>query len=122
MVVINDYYILKREDIKGFVSQGLEFWKDIDDEHLEYIKKDTEELLTVDYDAVILVERPMDDFVMIAVGVYNKSSAVDFAKEIQYLMSGAELSYGEIAYINDILVEIGKKYNLTEEFVENGVI
>lgn len=46
----------------------------------------------------------------------------EFARKWQYWVEGQDLSYGELAEWSAFFEEIGKKFDLTDEFKENGII
>lgn len=56
----------------------------------------------------------------------NKFMTVDEAREFavdwQQWASEQSLSYGELALWQGYFTEIGKKFNLTNEFKENGIL
>lgn len=51
-----------------------------------------------------------------------KEEARQYAIEYQSLVSKSNLSYGEISIIQDELTKLAEKFDLTEEFKENGLI
>ena len=54
--------------------------------------------------------------------IKNKGEARDLAIAWQYWASEQSLSYGELAYYQDIFYILAKKYNLVREFKENGIV
>lgn len=54
--------------------------------------------------------------------VDNAGDARDGAIYWQELFSERDISFGELAEWQAIFSELGDKYNLTEEFEENGII
>lgn len=57
---------------------------------------------------------------------YKTVSTADGARELaidwQNWASEQSLSYGELADWQGLFIELGKKFNLTDEFEENGII
>jgi len=54
--------------------------------------------------------------------VNNKEEARSMAIAWQSWASEQSLSYGELAYYQDIFYTLAKKYNLIREFKENGIL
>jgi len=54
--------------------------------------------------------------------VQNKEQAHDLAVEWQHWQSEQSLSWAEVAEWCDFFEALGKKFDLTEEFHENGII
>jgi hypothetical protein len=64
----------------------------------------------------------MSYFVTISDDIKNKAQARDYAQKWQVWSSEQNLSYGELAFWSDYFTELGRKYNLTDEFKDNGII
>lgn len=54
--------------------------------------------------------------------VTSEGQAVDLAIEYQDWASEQDLSYGEVVYYTNYFEEVAKKFNLTDEFRENGIL
>ncbi len=54
--------------------------------------------------------------------ITTKEEAIQYAIDWQHWASEQNLSYGELAEWNTIFRTLGERYNLTEEFNENGII
>lgn len=54
--------------------------------------------------------------------IKNDSEARQCAIEWQNMATQENLSYGELLEWQNIFTKIAKKFNLTEEFKENGII
>lgn len=54
--------------------------------------------------------------------VLDEAQARDIAMDYQQYASEHNLSYGELIYFTNRLEDIAKKFNLTDEFKENGAI
>ena len=52
----------------------------------------------------------------------TQDEARQYAIDWQNWVSEQNLSYGEIGYYQGIFLELGERFNLTEEFKENGLI
>jgi len=64
----------------------------------------------------------MIDFENMSDDIKTTEEAREYAQEWQLWTGEQNLSYGELAFWSDYFMEQGKKYNLTEEFRENGII
>lgn len=53
---------------------------------------------------------------------HSAGEAQDFAIEYQNWASNQDLSYGELVYYTNYFEELGKRFNLTDEFKENGIL
>lgn len=54
--------------------------------------------------------------------ITTQCDAIEFAQNWQSWSSEQSLSYGELAHYQGFIAELGEKYELTEEFKENGLI
>lgn len=54
--------------------------------------------------------------------INTQEEARDYAIEWQKWSAEQSLSYGELAEWGDIFTRLGVRFNLTEEFQENGII
>lgn len=54
--------------------------------------------------------------------VYDANEARDWAIEWQHWASEQSLSYGELADWADYFTELAERFNLTDEFKENGIL
>jgi hypothetical protein len=54
--------------------------------------------------------------------ITTKKQARQYAIDYQQKVSVCNVSYGELLKQQDELIKLGKKFNLTEEFKENGII
>lgn len=63
----------------------------------------------------IFVLKPVED-------VYDASEARQWAVDWQNWASEQSLSLGELQYFNEYFKKLGERFNLTEEFAENGII
>jgi hypothetical protein len=54
--------------------------------------------------------------------ITNAEEAREFAIDWQQWASEQNMSYGELAEWSNILTELANKFDLTEEFIENGII
>lgn len=52
----------------------------------------------------------------------TEGEAQDLAIDWQAWLQEASLSYGELAEWQDLFTDLGSKFNLTDEFRENGII
>ena len=59
---------------------------------------------------------------MIPRNITTRNEAQDFAIEWQSWQADRALSYSELAEWADYFTELGERFDLTEEFTENGVI
>ena len=53
--------------------------------------------------------------------IKTKEEARQYAIDWQSGISEVSLSYGELAEWGEVFTELGKKFDLTEEFRENGI-
>ena len=54
--------------------------------------------------------------------ITTREQARDFAIEWQDWQSRQSMSWGEVAEWNAYFAELGERFDLTEEFTENGVL
>jgi hypothetical protein len=54
--------------------------------------------------------------------VKSEGEARSLAIEYQNWASNQSMSYGELAYYQNYFEKLGKRFNLTAEFSENGII
>ena len=54
--------------------------------------------------------------------IKTKEQARQFGIDYQHWASKQDLSYGELIHFTNKLSKIAKKFNLVEEFQENGII
>lgn len=54
--------------------------------------------------------------------IQTKEDAINKAIEFQSFFSENNLSYSEILEYQNYFIELGKRFDLTEEFKENGII
>jgi hypothetical protein len=54
--------------------------------------------------------------------IKTESEARDAAIEWQEWQADRNLTYGELVYFQNYFENLAKKFNLTEEFIENGII
>lgn len=52
----------------------------------------------------------------------KKQEAIDRAIEFQYKLSDTSLSYLELVHYQDFFIRLARRYGLTKEFRENGII
>ena len=68
------------------------------------------------------LKEPKEESEFIIHLVKNKEEARQMAIEYQEWSSKNHLTWGEVARYGETFATLGKKYNLTEEFKENGII
>jgi hypothetical protein len=54
--------------------------------------------------------------------IYTKEQAEEYAKDFQRYAGDVDLSYGELAEWGEIFEELAERFDLTDEFKENGII
>jgi hypothetical protein len=54
--------------------------------------------------------------------IETREDAIEYAIQWQRKTSHENLSYGELAQVQAEMEQLAKKFNLTEEFRENGII
>lgn len=54
--------------------------------------------------------------------VTSEGQAADLAIEYQDWASEQDLSYGEVVFYTNYFEDVAKKFNLTDEFRENGIL
>ena len=54
--------------------------------------------------------------------IKTKDQAIDQAIEWQGWQADLDLSYGEMVFYQNYFKTLAKKFNITEEFIENGII
>lgn len=54
--------------------------------------------------------------------IYTKEQAIEYAKDFQRYAGDYDLSYSELAEWGAIFEELATRFDLKEEFKENGII
>lgn len=107
---------------RGIRSNGMKLFRDLNPkEELEFrawSRENIEELKDAENSGRIEIFHPAvrDEWMKM------KGEASQEAIEHQHWASEQNLSYGELADYSDYFRELGEKFNLTEEFEENGII
>ena len=107
---------------RGLKSNGINIFRDLNPkEEMEfraYTRENIEEILDAEKSGRIEIFHPVvrDEWGRM------QGEASQEAIEFQHWASEQNLSYGELLEYQEHFIELGRKFNLTEEFKENGII
>jgi len=107
---------------RGLRSNGINIFRDLNPEEekefREYTRENIDEIVDAEKTGRIEIFHPVvrDEWEKM------RGEASQEAIEYQHWASEQNLSWGEIAEYGDYFRELGRKFNLIEEFEENGII
>lgn len=107
---------------RGLRSNGINIFRDLNPEEEKefraWVRLNEEEVAEAEISGRIEIFHPVVRDEWMSMKADASQEAIDF----QYWASEQSLSYGELLEYQEHFKELGRKFNLTEEFEENGII